>query len=433
MVFCWRAVTTTLLLVGLRVTHAEEIQPGLFGDWGGLRSALTAHGVDLELSYIDEFATNASGGTSRESANANQFYFGGSLDLHQLLGLAGSKLVFSFTDRNGESLSNKPGLNTLLEVQEIYGEGNWAMLNQLYWEQEVGNRVLLKFGRITGTFDFMPFSCYFQNNTFCHTLPSHNVAENWIAFPGGTWAGIARFALSKDKDWYLQFGGYEVDPAFQQSKYRFALGTPFAGSGTRENVEIGWLPLSAGKDGGYRIGAWYDNVGGNDLYLNTADEPLATYGGTPLPRHEQRGFYAMAQQRVWSHQDSENKSISLFANFVQADQRIAEIQQIAEVGLFWTGPISWRPQDDLGVGIGRVHVNSLIAEGARLYNSEVALASALPARPVPGNENATELYYSVNVTPAITVRPNIQFIRAPDGIHEAGDELVLGLHLSIEF
>jgi porin len=321
----------------------------------------------------------------------------------------------------------------LLEVQEIYGEGNWTRLNQLYWEQQVGNRLLLKFGRVTGTFDFMPFSCYFQNITFCATLPSHNVVENWIAFPGSTWAGIARLDLSKDKTWYLQAGSYEVDPALQQHEYRFAFGTPFGGTGTREVVELGWLPPSAGADGGYRIGAWYDNVGGNDLYLNTGGEPLATNRGTPLPRHHQSGFYAMAQHRVWAYPESGTRGISLFANFVQTDRRISKIEQIAEAGLFWTGPTSWRPQDDLGIATARVHVNGLIAEGVRLYNSEVALPSGLPLQPVPGNENPTELHYSLNVTPAISIRPNIQLIRVPGGIHESEDVLVFGVHLSVEF
>ena len=141
----------------------------------------------------------------------------------------------------------------------------------------------------------------------------------------------------------------------------------------------------------------------------------------------------MAQHRVWSYHGSETRGISVFFNFVQADQRIAKIQQIAEVGFFWTGVTSWRPQDDLGFATGRVHVNSLLADGANLYNSEVALPSGLPAKAVPGNENATEVHYSVNATPAITIRPNIQFIRAPGGIHEAEDVLVFGLHLSIQF
>jgi len=415
----------------MRLAHGAQIPQGLFGDWGGLRTDLAQHGVDLELSYTNESAVNLRGGDSRESAYADQFYFGGSLDLQRLMGVPGARIVFSLTDRSGESLSVKAGLNNLLEVQEIYGLGNFARLNQLYWEQQLFNdRVLLKFGRLTGTFDFMPFSCFFQNLAFCATLPSHSVAENWIPFPGSTWAGIARFDVRKD--WYVQAGVYEVNPEFLEPQYRFAFGTPFGGLGEREVVEVGWLPKSAGIDGGYRLGAWYDNVGGNDLYLNTDGEPLATAGGIPLQRHHQSGFYAMAQQQVWTHGESEKRRISVFANFVQADRRIAEIEQIAELGFFWIGPTSWRPQDDFGAVVGRVHVNSLIAEGATLYNSQLPPLPG-PAKPVPYNEYSSEIHYSFNVMPAITVQPNLQFIRAPGGVNERTSVVVLGLHLAVQF
>jgi porin len=412
------------------MAHGAEMPQGVFGDWGGLRTYLYDHGVNLEVSYVNEFAANIQGGDSRAAAYADQIYFGGWLDLQRLFGVKGAQIVFSFTDRNGESLSVKTNLQTLLEVQEIYGLGNFARLNQLYWEQRLlDDRLRLKFGRLTGTFDFMPFSCYFQNITFCATLPSHGVAANWIPFPGSTWAGVVRWDIRRD--WYVQAGVYEVNPDFYEPKYRFAFGTPFGGPGERVVVETGWLPLSAGADGGYRLGAWYDNFGGPDLYLNTEGAPLATEGGTPLQRHHQSGFYVMAQQQVWTHRASEKRRISLFANFVQADRRIAEIEQIAEVGLFWTGPTTWRPQDDLSAAIGRVHVNSLIAEGAMLYNSQLPPPTA--AKPVPHNEYSSEIHYSVNVTPAITVRPNIQFIRAPGGVNERTSVVVLGTHLSVQF
>src|SRR5262249_50170455 len=320
----WRGVLTGLAAIALgagsSAAHSAEVPQGLFGDWGGLKSALADRGVQLELNYISESAANTRGGTSLESAYADQFYFGGSWDLQRLIGARGARLVFSFTDRNGESLSINAGLNTLLEVQQIYGLGNFVRLNQLYWEQHLfDNRVLLKFGRLSGTYDFMPFSCLFQNITFCATLPAY-VAENWIPFPGSTWAGVARFNLKNG--WYLQAGVYEVNPEYLEPEYRLAFGTPFGGLGTREVVEVGWLPISAGLDGGYRLGAWYDNVGGSDLYLNTEGTPLATEGGTPLQRHHQSGFYAMAQQRVWSYNDSETPAISGFSNFLPTNPPI---------------------------------------------------------------------------------------------------------------
>jgi porin len=412
--------------------RAADSSEGLLGDWGGLRPFLVDHGVDLELSYINEFASNVRGGAAQKTADAEQVYFGGTLDLQRLFAVPGAKLVFSLTDRNGDSLSVKAKLNTLLEVQEIFGEGNYVRLNQLYWDQHLfDGKVELKFGRLTGTFDFMPFSCNFQNITFCATLPSHNVVAHWIAFPGSTWAGVAR--VNFKSDWYLQAGVYEINPNFAQYKYRFAFGTPFGGIGKRVVAEAGWLPKSAGPDGGYRLGAWYDDVGGNDLYLNTAGQPLVTNGGSPLQRHHESGFYAMAQQQVWTQKGSDTRGLSVFMNFVQTDHDITKIGQIAEVGLFWTGPLSARPQDDLGIAVGRVRVNTRVADGEVLYNAQVAPLLDLPPQPVQRAEYPTEIYYSLNVTPAITLRPNVQLIHAPGGVSDRANVLVLGLHSSVKF
>ena len=425
----WMVILATAYCGRVRAVESSE---GLLGDWGGLRRFLVDHGVDLELSYINEFASNVRGGAAQKTADAEQIYFGGTLDLERLFAVPGAKLVFSLTDRNGDSLSVKAKLNTLLEVQEIFGEGNYVRLNQLYWDQHLfDGKVELKFGRLTGTFDFMPFSCNFQNISFCATLPSHNVVAHWIAFPGSTWAGVAR--VNFESDWYLQAGVYEINPNFAQYKYRFAFGTPFGGIGKRVVAEAGWLPKTAGPDGGYRLGVWYDDVGGSDLYLNTAGQPLVTNGGTPLQRHHESGFYAMAQQQVWTQKGSDTRGLSLFMNFVQTDHDITKIGQIAEVGLFWTGPLPARPQDDLGVAVGRVRVNTRVADGEVLYNAQVAPLLDLPPQPVQRAEYPTEIYYSLNVTPAITLRPNVQFIHAPGGVSDRANLLVLGLHSSVKF
>jgi porin len=422
----------TLATAGCGWARAGDSTEGLLGDWGGLRTFLVDHGVDLELSYINEVASNVRGGAGMDTEDAEQVYFGGSLDLAQLFAVPGAKLIFSLTDRNGQSLSVKAKLNTLLEVQEIFGEGNFVRLNQLYWEQQLfDDRVELKFGRLSGTFDFMPFSCDFQNITFCATLLSHNVVAHWTAFPGSTWAGVAR--VNFKSDWYLQAGVYEINPEFAEYKYRFAFGRPFGGIGKRVVTEAGWLPKSAGPDGGYRLGAWYDDVGGNDLYFNTAGQPLVTSGGTPLQRHHESGFYAMAQQQVWTQKGSDTRGLSLFMNFVQTDRNITKIGSIAEIGLFWTGPLPARPQDDLGIAFGRVHVNDRVSDSEVLYNTQVAPRFDLAPEAVQHTEYPTEIYYGVNVTPAVTFRPNVQFIRAPGGVDSRANLLVLGLHLSVIF
>jgi carbohydrate-selective porin OprB len=92
-----------------------------------------------------------------------------------------------------------------------------------------------------------------------------------------------------------------------------------------------------------------------------------------------------------------------------------------------------RPQDNLGVAIGRVHVSSLIAERATLYNSQLPMPASPTAKPVSHNEFPAEIHYSVNATQAITVRPNIQLVRASGGVDERTSVVVLGLHLTVQF
>jgi porin len=63
----------------------------------------------------------------------------------------------------------------------------------------------------------------------------------------------------------------------------------------------------------------------------------------------------------------------------------------------------------------------------------VAPILGLPPEPVQHAEYPMEIYYSVNITPALTLRPNIQFIHAPGGVDDRANVLVLGLHSSVQF
>jgi porin len=55
------------------------------------------------------------------------------------------------------------------------------------------------------------------------------------------------------------------------------------------------------------------------------------------------------------------------------------------------------------------------------------------AQSVRRNEYPVEIYYSVNVTPALVFRPNVQFIHAPGGVNERTDVLLFGAHLAVQF
>jgi hypothetical protein len=57
----------------------------------------------------------------------------------------------------------------------------------------------------------------------------------------------------------------------------------------------------------------------------------------------------------------------------------------------------------IGVAVGRVRVNSKVTESEVLYNAQVAPLLNLPSEPVQHTEYPMEIYYSVNITSAITL------------------------------
>jgi len=75
-------------------------------------------------------------------------------------------------------------------------------------------------------------------------------------------------------------------------------GTPFWGIASALWREAVWLPKSAGPDGAYRLARGM-HVGGMDLYLNTAGQPLVTnVVSAPLQRHHESDSSAISQSTV---------------------------------------------------------------------------------------------------------------------------------------
>jgi porin len=196
-------------------------------------------------------------------------------------------------------------------------------------------------------------------------------------------------------------------------------------------VEVGWTPklFSAALPGAYRIGYWYDSSNQPNVHLAANGNPLVLSPGAPaLMESNESGWYLMAQQQITTVRGDASRGLTLFANFVQADRSTATIDQLITVGLFYTGLFDARPQDDLGFAVGRTHVNNNVAQGQELQN-----ANGLGPVAVQSSEYPVELYYSINATKWLTLRPNIQYIHHPGGTSENENVVVLGLKASVKF
>ncbi len=92
---------------------------------------------------------------------------------------------------------------------------------------------------------------------------------------------------------------------------------------------------------------------------------------------------------------------------------IRQIQVNAEVGLTWTGALAQRDFDVLGVLI--THAVLSDEDGAGF----------------DGDETAVELFYKVQVTPAFSLKPDLQWIVNPGGDPSVDDALMATLRAEI--
>jgi porin len=405
---------------------AEGVSPnvGLLGDWGGYRTDLYQRGVDFQLGYTTELAYNARGGDRHLLRDADQFNFGGTFDLEKLLGFRGSKVQVTITDRNGDNLSSDADLGTLMQVQEIYGRGNVFRLTQFWYDQQLFDGKLdVKLGRLGVGEDFMSSSCYFQNLSFCGSLPG-NIVSTWFNWPVSQWA--ARAKVNFTPQWYAQVGVYQVNPSYLKDSNGIRLNNPDGTIGARIPVEAGWTPKfgEAGLPGAYRVGAWYDS---SDL-PDASGPARSTVGDPPHINNQEVGGYVMLQQQVTAVRGDVSRGLTLFANFVQADRDTASIDQLITVGVFYAGPFAARAQDNIGFAVGRTHVNSRVADAERLLDT-VGLGPV----PVQGSEYPVEVYYTFNASRWLMLRPNLQYVFHPGGTSEHEDPMVVGLKASVKF
>jgi len=404
----------------------------LLGDPGGVRTDLHDAGIDLTGSLTSELAGNVRGGQRKDVTHVDQWMLAADLNLARMIGIKGGSFKATVIDRNGPSLNDTAGLNTLLNPQEVFGGGTRPRIVEFYYQQQLLNdRVTLKVGRMPESGDIFPFSCQFQNLTFCGTVPGY-ITPNWYTWPVSQWGFSGHAKIGKQFE--VQASIYQVNPTLGLPSNGLDFGNPGDVTGHFAVGEIAWKPTINDRPGTYRVGVWRNTGDFDDVYLDRTRTPIGVTGRAPRVLHQASSYYLMAQPQLTGNRigpgDTES-SLSAFANFIRSDDKVTYIESIVQAGLFWTGPFASRPSDEIGFGIARSTVNTRSARRIRQENAQVANGQAIT--PIPDErEYAMELYYSLSITHAITTRPNIQYTINPGGV-STNNALVFGLKSLVTF
>ncbi|HEY9130885.1 MAG TPA: carbohydrate porin [Dyella sp.] len=421
-----------LTMIGLGFApagHASD-SPYLFGDWNGKRTQLAQKGVRFDFGYGFEVAHNFTGGSRSLTRYTDQWKFGANLDLDKLWGWSGAEFDIYVTDRNGRNLGADANIGNNQLIQEVYGRGQTWHLTMFALKQKFfGGKLEWRFGRLPVGNDIAGFSCQFQNLTFCGAPPGNIVGDYWVNWPTSQWATWLK--LNTTDTTYVQLGAYQINPKYIDDIWAqrngWKLNLPDGTTGTLIPLEFGWTPSFGNLPGSYKIGGWYNNAGGKDLYLNTDREPLALAGGTALERGARYGAYLQMMQQV--NGDADSTGTTVFFNITQADRYTSATDRQIAMGFEHKGMFG-RERDALGFAVGATHANGRLGNYQRQFNM---FNPANPVKVLDGYEYVGELFYNWSPNASIDLRPNLQYIVHPGGTNENRNAFVLGLKTNISF
>ncbi|KQP72867.1 porin [Methylobacterium sp. Leaf113] len=393
------------------------------------------HGLTLSANYTGQAAANPIGGIRQGSAYAGQLFFGIDADLNRLAGIRGGAFHIAVTNRHGDNLAGDfIGNNT--SVQEIYGGGQTTRLTLLSYEQKLfDDRLVIEFGRLVANIAFLnsPIYCNFQSNSACGNPTFVFKTSNFTFWPVSSWGAHAKAWLTDRV--FVHAGVYEVNPRHQQPGDNGLDFSIRGATGAILPVELGYSTTFANDPlpRNYGIGGWYDASDYADPVRDITGQHAVLTGLAPANRFGRSGVYARFDQMVWRPDPSAIQGLTLFGVAMAGTSGRLVEDYFLEIGALQTGTFAGRPFDTLGFVINTQRFSPLALSNITAAQNALGLDRSIPRQQI-----MMELNYGIQVTPAIRLTPNLQYIINPDQTRfpaytrNIPDALVVGAKLSVD-
>ncbi len=406
----------------------------IFGDWNGQRQALESKGYKFNASIVSEAATNLNGGYNDEQAvrNAGQLTLGANFDFNKIAGWKDTTAALTVTKRKGDALTvariKDPRTSTLGNSQEIVGRGEIWRLSQAWIKTGFAdNTVQFKIGRMGASEDFNGSHCEFQSLLLCGGQLGKSMGSVWFNGPVSVWAANVKYQFLPE--WTVGLGVYEINldnVKIKSDRDGFNLDMNNV-DGVLIPMELAWKPKLAMFNhlpGEYKFGAVYSTAEANDIVSNQV-------------RDSKHSFWVNAQQQLTQHDQDAKRGLFVSVNGVVNDKATSAVSSTQQVAFWYKGPFESRPHDSVGLGFANYSVNERLTDRQRQLNESLGYeeydAIAADYTPIQHDELNIELNYTYQWSPAISLRPNLQYIYQPSGVKEVDDALVAGLTLKLNF
>ncbi|MBN1919357.1 MAG: carbohydrate porin [Verrucomicrobia bacterium] len=384
----------------------------LTGDWGGARTSLEERGFTIRGWFTQFIQGPVSGGRSNRASFGSKLNIDLSIDGEKAGLWEGLRVDIRAEGRFGDSATDDMAalLPVSFAMSQPSSDYDGMSIPNFKITQRITDRISVFAGRALLLDGYRnAFAAGMGETAFVHTaLVAKPVLSGQMSY--SAWTAGSVFSLGGG----VSFKSVVQDP----HNVPTTLGLDTLGDdGVTLLQELSFPTRFGGLPGSHIIDFTWSNKERTSLDRN--DAVVVPEGGVvPGTKDTSWGLYYQFDQFLWVVPGDESRGWGIFGQLSVSDGNPDPIEWFTHFGVSGVGNCGGRPRDRWGVGYFYAGLSDTLKR---------SLSSVLDLR----DEQGFEAYYSIAMTPACHLTPDIQFVRAADGREDW--TTILGLRVRLEF
>jgi porin len=366
----------------------------LTGDWNKAREKLYNHGLNVKINYKADIFHNLGGGKAKGGKILDRTIGNLSFDgekLFNIPGLTASVTYFHTTGGNpDEFVGSALGTDAMAAPQAK----NKSRFYEAWVQQNfASNKVSVLFGLLDINNEFLYAD---SASIFIHQIDGISRDPSLFVLDLGAYSNTTlRVKITPQEEFYLQ--GALVDHALANDE--------FPSYDFLYVAEAGYKPKFNSKQHKFALG-----------YFGYREKINESTLSTTKPKKRSKGFYVLAENKLYNEMGDENQGLTSFIRVNFADKEVSRFDNTINVGLFYKGINPNNKESKLAFGITKSHFSK---NYLRVVNATKSNYKS--------SETTYELTYSDDLLPWLNVQPDFQYITHPAGAPNLKSAKVVGL------
>jgi porin len=400
-----------------------------------------SNGVTFNGQLINDMLWNTMGGASVGNGDTGVLQFGLDADMKKLAGVEGGTFHTSWLWLYGKDIN--ANVANAFSVSGIAANPAFRCYELWYQQAFLNNLFSLRGGLLAIDTDFSlsDTAALFVNSSFgLANLGTFNLVNSGPQYPMAT-PGI-RLEINPT-GWLSLHSIFAQANPFSQQENQHNFNWNFGSSGgllSINEAKAAWKTLLKTElPGSAKAGFWIQSGSSPSL-------PEEFSFTAPSNLQYSTGFYGILDQAIYQVPD-EGKNPKPAVNSSSPDDSVVpEPSEATPRGLnaFVRGGFCPQPDNPMSLFVdsGLVYTGLLPCRKADRLGLAFAYGQVSPGyrtlagqQEIPGAsfEAVTELTYSIQLTPAITLQPDLQYVLHPGGTQQYGNALVAGFRATVTF